>query len=102
MKKYNADNDVKTIDVSELYATEFWGCPNEGAYCSPYTLLRLFADKIPEIPDKILYLDADIMFNRDFTLLYDIDVSGWSMPRLATITENTFCITTISMRACCF
>lgn len=25
MKKYNADNDVKTIDVSELYATEFWG-----------------------------------------------------------------------------
>lgn len=76
MKKYNADNDVKTIDVSELYATEFWGCPNEGAYCSPYTLLRLFADKIPEIPDKILYLDADIMFNRDFTLLYDIDVSG--------------------------
>lgn len=66
---------MKTIDVSEMYATEFWRCPNEGAYCSPYTLLRLFADKVPEIPDKILYLDADIMFNRDFTLLYDIDVS---------------------------
>ena len=75
LKKYNQGNDVKTIDVSEMYATEFWRCPNEGAYCSPYTLLRLFADKVPEIPDKILYLDADIMFNRDFTLLYDIDVS---------------------------
>lgn len=75
LKEYNEKNEVKTIDVSELYASQFWRCPNEGAYCSPYTLLRLFADEIPEIPNKILYLDADIMFNRDFTLLYDIDVS---------------------------
>ncbi|MGN1052590.1 MAG: glycosyltransferase [Candidatus Scatosoma sp.] len=76
MRAYNPRNAVKKIDVSELYATEFWRCPNEGAYCSPYTLLRLFADEIEEIPDKILYLDADVMFNRDFTLLYDIDVSN--------------------------
>ncbi|HBJ98439.1 MAG TPA: lipopolysaccharide biosynthesis protein [Clostridiales bacterium] len=75
LKKHNANSDVKTIDVSELYTKEFKGCPNESAYCSPYTLLRLLADKIPEVPDKVLYLDADIMFNRDFTLLYDIDVS---------------------------
>ena len=27
------------------------------------------------IPDKILYLDIDVMLNRDVTLLYDIDVS---------------------------
>ena len=30
---------------------------------------------VPEIPDKLLYLDADIMFNRDVHLLYDMDVS---------------------------
>lgn len=76
LRQYNEKNQVQKIDVSELYATEFWRCPNEGAYCSPYTLLRLFADMIPDIPDKILYLDADIMFNRDFTLLYDIDVES--------------------------
>ncbi|MDD6994792.1 MAG: glycosyltransferase [Candidatus Borkfalkiaceae bacterium] len=75
MHAYNKESEVKKIDVSELYASQFWRCPNEGAYCSPYTLLRLFADEIAEIPDKILYLDADVMFNRDFTLLYDIDVS---------------------------
>ena len=54
---------------------EFSGCPNEGAYCSPYTLIRLFADMLEGIPDKLLYLDADIMFNRDIRLLYKIDVS---------------------------
>lgn len=75
-KKYNEENFVKKIDVTDLYEKEFGGCPNEGAYCSPYTLLRLFADKLNEIPDKILYLDVDVLFQHDFTTLYDIDVSG--------------------------
>lgn len=73
-KKYNKDSSFTRIDVTELYREEFDGCPNENAYCSPYTLIRLFADRLP-LPDKILYLDADIMFNRDIRLLYDIDVS---------------------------
>lgn len=74
---YNKDNIVEKIDVSRIYEEEFANCPNEGAYCSPYTLLRLFADKIADIPDKLLYLDADILFNREPELLYDIDVEGY-------------------------
>ena len=74
-KTYNKDNRVTLTDVTDLYMTHFSGCPNEGAYCSPYTLIRLFADLVPGIPDKILYLDADIMLNRDIHLLYDIDIT---------------------------
>ena len=74
-RSYNKDNRVELIDVSELYTEEFSGCPNESAYCSPYTLIRLLADRLEQLPDKLLYLDADIMFNRDITLLYDTDVS---------------------------
>lgn len=74
VKEYNRENSVVKIDVTELYMREFSSCPNEDAYCSPYTLIRLFADLIPDIPDKLLYLDADVMFNRDVHLLYDIDV----------------------------
>ena len=76
IERYNEKNTLELIDVTELYRQEFDGCPNEDAYCSPYTVLRLLADLIPEIPDKLLYLDADVMFNRDIRLLYDIDVSG--------------------------
>lgn len=76
-KDYNADNLVTKIDVTDIYMEEFDNCPNENAYCSPYTLLRLFADKIPEIPDKLLYLDVDILFNREPELLYDVDVEGY-------------------------
>ena len=75
VKEYNPENSVIKIDVTDYYMQDFSGCPNEGAYCSPYTLIRLFADKISILPDKLLYLDADIMFNRDIKLLYDIDVS---------------------------
>ena len=74
VKEYSPENRVEAIDVTDLYQQYFAGCPNEGAYCSPYTLLRLFADLLP-LPDKLLYLDVDILFQRDVRLLYDTDVS---------------------------
>lgn len=76
-KKYNNENKVHRLDVTDIYMKEFSKCPNEQCYCSPYTLLRLFIDMIDEIPDKILYLDADIMFNREIELLYDTDIEGY-------------------------
>lgn len=76
-KKYNPENSVVKIDVTEIYERELAGCPNEPAYCSPYTMIRLFADLVPEIPDKLLYLDADILFNRDISLLYETDIEGF-------------------------
>lgn len=77
VKKYNNENKVIKIDVTDFYDKDFKNCPNENAYCSPYTLLRLFADVVPNMPDKILYLDADIMFNRDIALLYKKDVTDY-------------------------
>lgn len=74
-KEYNPDNTVVKKDVTDIYEREFANCPNEQCYCSPYTLLRLFADMVEDIPDKILYLDVDVMFQHDIRLLYDIDVS---------------------------
>ena len=74
--RFNPENRLTVTDVGDLYRRYFSGCPNEGAYCSPYTLIRLFADLVPGIPDKLLYLDADVMFNRDVHLLYDTDVSA--------------------------
>ena len=77
VKEYNPESEVIKVDVTSFYEKEFKGCPNEGAYCSPYTLIRLFADEVEGIPDKLLYLDTDIMFNRDIHLLYDQDISDY-------------------------
>ncbi len=75
IKDYNKENQLTVVDVSELYREEFGGSPNENAYCSPYTVLRLLADRVERIPDKLLYLDADTLFNRDIELLWNVDVS---------------------------
>ncbi len=77
VSKYHPDNRVRLYDVGNFYMSYFSGCPNENAYCSPYTLIRLFADLFEEIPDKLLYLDSDIMFNRDIRLLWDINLDGY-------------------------
>jgi lipopolysaccharide biosynthesis glycosyltransferase len=74
---YNPENRAVRIDVTELYRREFGGSPNEDAYCSPYTLIRLLADLVEELPDRVLYLDVDVMFHRDIHLLYDIDIEGY-------------------------
>ncbi len=76
-KHYNDQNKVVRVDVGDIYEKEFAHCPNELAYCSPYTLLRLFADIVPNMPDKLLYLDIDLLFNRDITLLYNQDVEDY-------------------------
>ena len=76
-KSYRPDNSVIKIDVTDIYDREFSGCPNEDAYCSPYTLIRLLADIVPDMPDKLLYLDVDVLFNRSAHLIYDIDIEGY-------------------------
>lgn len=77
VKSKNKESQVIKIDVTDFYEREFHKCLNENAYCTPYTLLRLFADLLPEIPDKLLYLDIDIMVSDDLKKLFEIDISDY-------------------------
>lgn len=77
VQEKNKENKVIKIDVTDLYEREFGHGKNENAYCTPYTLLRLMADLIPQIPDKILYLDIDMMIAKDISELYNTDISEY-------------------------
>lgn len=77
VKSKKEDNEVIKLDITNLYEKEFGNCKNETAYCTPYTLLRLLADLVPEMPDKILYLDIDMMAGDDISKLYNMDVSEY-------------------------
>ena len=77
VQEKNPANLVEKIDVTDVYERELGGCVNETAYCTPYTLLRLLADLYPQLPDKLLYLDIDIMIAGDIRKLWDIDVTEY-------------------------
>lgn len=77
VKSKNNDNEVIKVDVTNLYKQEFENSKNKTPYCTPYTLLRLLADLVENIPDKILYLDIDMMAASDISELYNIDISEY-------------------------
>lgn len=74
IKQKNINNCIKKVDVTAIYEKEFGNCKNENAYCTPYTLLRLLADLVPDMPEKLLYLDIDMMANGDISELYNINI----------------------------
>ena len=76
LREYNEKTNVILCDVTEIYERELRENANEGCYCSPYTLLRLLAD-LTDMPDKLLYLDCDVMLCKDISLLYDIDIEDF-------------------------
>ena len=77
VKDKNSNNKVIRIDVTQIYEEQFKECLNEGAYCTPYTLLRLLADLVPQMPEKLLYLDVDMMAGGDISTLYNTDITEY-------------------------
>lgn len=73
-KKGNAENTVSLIDISELFSS-YLPKANMSTRFTPACMLRLFADRVPEIPDKILYLDTDVLCRKSFKEFYDTDIS---------------------------
>ena len=78
-KSINSESQVVAIDVKQLYLNSLDNCPNEETFYTPYALLRLLAEDIPFIPDKILYLDADIVANGDIASLYNINIDKYEI-----------------------
>lgn len=80
LKKYNPQSSFRSIDVSDLMRKYLWGGPNmNNKYYSYYVVVRLLADLVPEIPDKVLYLDSDTIICKDIKPFYDMDVSKYEV-----------------------
>jgi lipopolysaccharide biosynthesis glycosyltransferase len=77
VRRVNADSFVCLIDVTEQFRSEMLGSPNMITNYTPYTLVRLFADIVSGLPDKILYLDTDTMAHADISPVFDIDIDGY-------------------------
>ena len=43
----------------------------------PYALLRLYADLIPSLPEKLLYIDCDVLFSGNVSSMYHEDLEDY-------------------------
>lgn len=70
----NPESRVSLVDIGPFYREQLLNAPNQDNRYTPYTLLRLFADRIPELPDKVIYLDTDTVLSGDIAELYSQDL----------------------------
>lgn len=70
----NPAHAVMRLDISKLFYS-YIPTANMATRFTPMCMLRLFADMVPQIPDRILYLDADVLCRGDFTQMYDSDIT---------------------------
>ena len=75
VKQKRTENSVECFDISSHFLAELPD-KNMGTRFTPCCMLRLFADLVPQLPDKILYLDNDVICRRDFTPFYSQDITN--------------------------
>jgi lipopolysaccharide biosynthesis glycosyltransferase len=77
VKEKNAKSFVKLIDATSIFV-ENLPKKNMGSYFTPCSMLRLYADKVPELKklDRILYLDYDVVCRKDISEFYHMDMDG--------------------------
>lgn len=73
MKERDPENSIRLIDMTEAFRREIPEANMETRF-TPCCMLRLYADELPEIPSRILYLDNDVICRRPFGEFYEIDM----------------------------
>ena len=79
LKHANPNSKVNLILLEDEFKNWIINSQNKLSVYTPYTFLRLFADKIAGLPEKIIYLDTDMMFNGNIKELFDVDISNYEL-----------------------
>ncbi len=74
-REANAQSRVTLLEAGQMYRETLLHSPNEATSYTPYCFLRLYADRFPQLPDKIIYLDTDTVLCGDIAELYLVELS---------------------------
>lgn len=74
VKLYNPLNSIELINITKQFKL-CMPLANMKTRFTPCCMLRLYADLIDELPDKILYLDNDVICREDIYEFYSRDIS---------------------------
>ena len=75
VQRTNRHSFVKKYDCTTLFERQI-PRKNMGTRFTPYAMLRLFADQLPDLPARLLYLDSDVVCRQDPREFYHQDITG--------------------------
>lgn len=78
VKEKNHDSFVIKLDVTDKFINELPKANMETRF-TPFCMLRLYADMFMELPDKILYLDNDVICRKDISDLYNENIEKYEL-----------------------
>lgn len=78
VKEYNQNSSVMLIDATDLFISQPPTANLETRF-TPCCMLRLFADKIEQLPDRLLYLDNDVICRSDCSDFYFQDIEQYEL-----------------------
>ena len=79
LKEKNPESSARIIDFESNFREELINSKNIKTGYTPYAMIRLFADECELLPDKLLYLDTDVLLSGDIGELYDIDIENYDL-----------------------
>lgn len=77
LKEKNKNSQAIKIDVTKQYIEQLRDGKNHHNGYTPYATLRLLLDLVPNMPDKMIYMDIDTMCVSDIKQLNDINIDGY-------------------------
>lgn len=78
IQQENSQNQVHLLDATKVFLDKMGMSPNIETGYTPYTLLRLLATEF-DLPEQILYVDADTMFCKDINIITHYDISHYEL-----------------------
>lgn len=79
LKESNPNNDLFLYDLASRVKRDFPYLANFSHRYTPYSLFRLYADSLPFSPEKLLYLDTDIVVMKPLGELFRKDLKGYDL-----------------------
>ncbi len=78
VKQKNVGSTVRIVDLTEQFKSELPSANMETRF-TPYCMLRLFIDEVSDLPNRILYLDNDVVCRKDCSDFYHQDMEDYEL-----------------------
>ncbi len=76
IKKYNPESKITLIDLTDEIFKYLGKSKNLFGKFSPYSMIRLISDYCPQFPNRLLYLDVDLVITGDIYTVYNYNLEG--------------------------